>query len=350
MYGYQSPIPQMIQTGQFGAYSPMQQTNGYNPYINQQQIQVVNSQYQQPQQFNNNFVFQPINTNYTYYQEPRYNYYNPYGAQPYNNYYNPYGGAPQYYNNYQNPYGYQNSYYTNYQSYGNYSPFISPAQQQKMMNEQVELMKIKHRIAAGFYGKTIDEDELDRIVNPRNEVNMPTQEEIANAQETQFMNYLSALARLPVQYENNADIQAKYARMYSENMHKELDNHSMAEFFDEDLWKLQREEWIRQNISRSASRNLSKTYDSNEYNELLNMHKGSNPYINEILDNSKYDNNIDDLELGMNDVFNRERRRLNVLTGKVPSFISSEETQKRRSAWTSQIMDQIYKKGAAINV
>lgn len=346
MFQYQSPIPQMIQSGQFGVNSPIQQT-GYNPYMNQQQPQIYGNtyipqyqqpqvygnpysnitsigmpQYQQPQQ-NNNFVFQPINNNYTYYQEPRYNYYDPYGAGQ------------------QNP-------YAGYQNYGGYSPFITPAQQQRQVTEQVELMKIKHRIVAGFYGKTLDEEELDRLVNPQNKANIPTAEEVANIQEAQFMNYLSTLARMPPQYKTATDIEAEYMRLYSENLHRELDNHSMAQFFDEDLWKLQREEWIRENISKNYGRNLSTTYNSNDYNELLNMHRSSNPYINKLMDDSRYDNNIDDLELGMNIVYDKERRRQAILEGRIPSFISSKENQERRNKWTNSILDQIYEKGGRL--
>ena len=76
------------------------------------------------------------------------------------------------------------------------------------------------------------------------------------------------------------------------------------------------------------------------------MHRSSNPYINELLDNSRYDNNIDDMELGMNIAFDKERRRKQILECKVPSFISSEETQRRRHEFTSQIMQAIYNKGA----
>lgn len=340
---YQSSIPQMIQQGQFGVSSPIQQT-GYNPYTNQQQMyngyqynNMVPLNALPYNKANNNFVFQPINGYNNYYQPQRYDYYNPYGQQQ--NIYGGYYPPTQYYNP-----------YTGYQSYGNYSPFISPVQQQKMAAEQVALMKIKYKIAAAWDGKVLDEEELDRRINPQNEVNRLTVEQIAERQETEFINYVSALSRMPMQYENNADREARLMREYSANFHAEFDNHSLAEFLYDDLWKFEREEWIRENIIKSAGRNLSTTYNSNEYNELLNMHRSSSPYINDILNTSRYDNNIDDLEIGMNVVYDKERRRQAILSGKIPSFISSEETQKRRAAWTSQIMDQIYKKGAGIIV
>lgn len=331
------PIPQMIQNGQFGVNAPIQQT-GYNPYMNQPQFNPypynnmvpINAVYQQPQQ--NNFVFQPVNNTYNYYQEPRYNYYDPYGSRP------------------QNPYGYQNQ-YADYQNYGGYSPFTNAIQQQKAFAQQIELQKMKYRMAAAYRGETLDEEELDKIVNPRNEANIPSAEEVADRQHYQFMQYLSSLVNNPVQYETSYDREARYCREYSESMHKELDNHSMAEFFNNDLWRLEREEWIRKNVAKRNGRNLSKTYNSNAYNELLKMHRDSNPYTNQLMNNSLYDNNIDDLELGMSIVFDKERRRKAVFEGKVPTIVSSEETQKRREAWTNQIINQIYnKKGVVPNV
>ena len=75
-----------------------------------------------------------------------------------------------------------------------------------------------------------------------------------------------------------------------DNMHKALDDHSLCTFLEEDLWKLQREQWIADNISpNSRGRNLSATYNSNDFNELLRLHRSSNPYVDELLNNSRYD-------------------------------------------------------------
>jgi hypothetical protein len=309
----------MIQNGQFGVNSPIQQQTGYNPYMNQ------------PTQFNNmnplpnnnnGFIYQPIPQPY---QQPQYDYYNPYGP-PIN-------------------YG-----YNNYGYYGGYKPYISPQQQDKLFNEKLNMVKLKFRIAATYLGNTIDEDKLDQMLNPKNKINIPTTEELARRQEYDYVQHLSQIANSTYpQPESNAQMQARLINTYSYSMHQELDNHSLAEFFVNDFWKLKRDQWVRENIARKNSRNLSAVYDSKDYNELLNLHRSSsNPYINELLDTSKYDNNIDDLELGMNIVYDRERRRQAILNGKVPSFISSEETQKRRSEWTNAIINQIYGKGGQV--
>lgn len=331
---YQSPVQYMIQNGQFGVSSPMQQTDMYNPYMNQQQFNPycnnmvpINNTFQpqpQPQQ-QNGYVFQPVNTGYGCYQEPRYNYYDPYGYQ-------------------QVPYGYRNP-YAGYQGYGNYSPFVNPIMQQKMISDQIALTKLKYKIAASYHGMELNEQALDEALNPQRKISERSADEVAKWQNYRLLQNINNLVNSPVQYETNIDRQARYAREYSQNMHDALDHHSMAEFFSDDLWRLERETWIRNNISRRSGRNLSKTYDSAAYNELLQLHKSSNPYVNQLMNNSRYDNNIDDLELGMNVVYDKERRRQAILNGKVPSFISSEETQKRRNAWTNQLLDQIYSKG-----
>lgn len=344
-----SPMQQMIYTGQFGTSAPMQQqSSGFNPYAQMQQPQQFNNiapinpninnsttyygaNYVQQQSANNGFVFKPIEEGY---QQQKYDYYNPYG-----NTFNPYGSYAQQ----QYSYGYQP--YAQY-GYTNYIPYITPVQQRQIVNEQTELMKIKYRLVDKFFHRETDEEKLDQMLNPYNKANIPTIEEQKQTQFAQYMNFLSDLARKPDQVETEYSKNAAYIRAMSENMHKALDSHSLCTFLEEDLWKLQREFWIAENISpKSRGRNLSAVYDSNDFNELLNLHRSSNPYINELLDNSRYDNNIDDLAMGMDLAYDRARRRQALLEGKVPSFISDEETQKRRSAWTNQIISQIYNKG-----
>ena len=65
------------------------------------------------------------------------------------------------------------------------------------------------------------------------------------------------------------------------------------------------------------------------------------------MDQSIYDNNIDDTEVGLSELFDRERRRRNVLEGKLPTYVSSPEIQKARADYTKQLMDMIYRKEAS---
>lgn len=341
----------MIYNGAFGTNGPMT-SQGFNPYQNniipfgnynqpmmpQQQYQYNTYGIQQPQ--NNGLVFQPIG-GYIQQQSP----YGSYVQQQQSNYYNPYGNTFSQYNmSGYSPYG--NSY--SYSNYGGYSPFISPVAMQQYQNQQVELFKMKYRLANHYVGNEINEEYLDRLCNPNNPIHQKTEEQRSIEEDHRFMQYVSKVANGQIQVPRpQAYREADMLNQMSYNMHQALDHHSLCQFLEEDLWRLQREEWIRQNIKVNGNRDLSAVYNSNDFNELLKLHNSSsNPYISDLLNNSRYDNNLDDIEIGMNMAFEKERRRKAILEGKVPEFISSDETQKRRHEWTQQLMNQIYRKGS----
>ena len=341
----------MIYNGAFGTSGPMT-TQAFNPYQNniipfgnynqtmmqpQQQYQYYNNNLYGTQPQNNGLIFQPV----AGYQQS-----SPYGSyvqQQQSNYYSPYGNAFN-----QTSYGGYSPYGSSYNGYSGYSPFISPVAIQQYQNQQVELFKIKYRLANHYIGNDIDEEYLDRLCNPSNPIRQKSEEQITIEQEHKFMQYVSGVANGTIQVPKSyVQREADMLNQMSYNMHQALDRHSLCQFLEEDLWRLQREEWIRQNIKINGNRDLSTVYSSNDYNELLKLHNSStNPYVSDLLNNSRYDNNLDDIEVGMNMAFERERRRKAILEGKVPEFISSDETQKRRHAWTQQLMNQIYRKGS----
>lgn len=331
----------MIQNGMFGSSAP-NMNQGFNPYQNNMiqfgnyyppNYQFMQTGYiQQPQP--NQYVFSPVPNNQT-------NYYNPYG--------NTFNQQPQF--NGMNPYGNGMNPYQG-MGYNGYRPFVSPMMQAQIQNQNIQLFKIKFRLANTYLGNEINEEKLDVMCNPNNPANQRSQEQIQADEDFRFIQYAHrvSVGEIP-QCPTHADRVAYQLNLMSYNTHKEFDNHSLCEFLNDDLWKLQREQWIRENIRPNGNRDLSAVYNSNDYNELLKLHNSSsNQYMNQILDNSRYDNNLDDMELGMQMAFDRERRRKQILEGRVPEFISSDETQKRRHDWTQKLMDQIYRKGAAINV
>ena len=327
----------MIYNGAFGSNGPMN-NQSFNPYqgniipFGNYQPQYYNSYgIQQPQ--NNGFVFQPVGG----YRSP----YDTYVQQQQSNYYNPYGNTFN-----QTPYGYNN--YNSYNNYNRYSPFMSPVAIQQYQSQQVELFKIKYRLANHYVGNEIDEAYLDKLCNPNNPIYHKTEEQRSIDEDHRFMQYVSKVADGTIQVPKSyVQREADMLNAMSYNMHQALDHHSLCQFLEEDLWRLQREEWIRQNIKVNGNRDLSAVYNSTDFNELLKLHNSSsNPYVSDLLNNSRYDNNLDDLEIGMNMAFERERRRKAILEGKVPDFISSDETQKRRHEWTQSLMNQIYRKGS----
>lgn len=338
MFNQSSPIIQnMINTGQFGCQYP----NSYNPYQNNM-IPISQVNYNQPQ--NNGFIYKPVvdvnqyNGNYNPYSSNGFNQFdnginqfgNPYANnRPSYDYYNPYG---------QNMNGYTNGYYGG----------ITPSQYQKMLQGQNNVLKLKYSIAGACFNKQYTDSELERIVNPRARMQQMSKEELELQKEMHMLKQFEELFANPP-LETIGMRTAQCIHDMSENMHKEFDSMSLREFLDDNLWKLQREQWLKENI-KNRGRDLSRTYSSNDYNELLNMHRSSNPYINELLDNSKYDNNLDDMEIGLPGIMEMQRRRRQILEGKVPQFVSTDEAQRRRNEFTNQIMQQIYSKGGGHNV
>ena len=121
---------------------------------------------------------------------------------------------------------------------------------------------------------------------------------------------------------------------------------SLFQFLNEALPCLLQEQWEDTHLDRRASHNLSKAYNSSAYNELLKMHT-NNSYVNQLLDDSRYDNNFD---IGMNNTLREAIHGKSMLERKVPDSVTSPEEQKRRAAFTQEIINQIYKKGGMVNV
>ncbi len=341
-----SQLPEMINNGSFGTNQPI---GGYNPYANAQpmiqpfgfqQPQIFyNVQQQQmgnmmpigsfnynttafAQQSNQGFVFQPVTA------------YNPNPYQPRQDYYNPY---PQFNPQQQSPYSYG--------GYYGYSPFMSMQRRQEIINAQIAVSKLRCKIANAITGTVYDDDKIDQLYNPNNPANIKTSEQQdadRSWNEVQKFHQYS-INPSPIDYPEKH--LASFMQLQAKNYHDAFDSHSLCEFLEEDYPRLMREFWIAENIKKNATRDLSSVYSSKDYNELLNMHQSSNPYINDLLNQSKYDNNIDDMEVGLAEIFDRERRRRNLLEGKLPTYISSPEVQAQRRAFTESLMQQLYQKG-----
>ena len=347
-------IPNMIQNGSFGMTQPMM--GGYNPYAGgvPPTGQFYNQPMMMPQQqdYGNMIPIGSYNYNNTAFgmQQPQQQYTfqpamggynpNPYGRyagmQRQDDYYNPFPQFQQ-----QSALGY----FSNpYQGYNNYSPFMSMQQRQNIVSQQVQLAKIKARISCSITGLEYDEEVMDKLYNPNNQVNVKTPEEIdadRQWQEVQRFHYFSVN---PTNIDYPERHLANFMQLQIKNYHEAFDSHSLCEFIEEDYPRLQREIWISENIKKNATRDLSQVYSSRDYNDLLAMHRSSNPYINAILDESRFDNNLDDAEIGLQQIFERERRRRNVLEGKLPTYISSPEVQESRRRFTEELIGQIYHK------
>ena len=341
-------MTQYIQGGGFGINQPI----SYNPYNNQMPNNIINfgggyNPYQQQQQQGYTFQALPqFNTN---------NYYDPYATSYSNrsNYYSPYG--PDYNYNPQPQYGYPQYGYPQYgypqYPYG-YNQYSREAATQ-MMNRQkqsIEVQKILQRGLNNYYGITMTEDELDRMFNPMHPANRVSDERLEALRDFKEMQAIQEIQFSPQKHYFTDQLAAMYCIDAMNKARVPYDNHSLCQFLEDDLWRIQKQQWIDTHCKPNNGRDMSNTYDSAQYNELLNMHRSSNPYVNQLLDNSRYDNNLDDTEIGMQAVMERERRRREILSGKVPDFVSSPERQQARHEWTQQILNQIYGKESGKSV
>ena len=343
-------LQNMIIEGNFGNTTPNNYgyyNQQYNPYYNnisayQQQYAYNQPQYyynpQQPsnivpigqQNYNDNgYVFKPA---------PQSQYYN--GGY--------YGGGlgcnQQYYNN---GYGYNNGYSMPY--YGDYGYTLNPDGTERRMTyreaqqQQIDSFKIMIRCCDGFFGRTRTEEELEQIANPKPVIDERTQEQIQNDREFAEMQRISALQNMP-QPESNFQRKFRLLGEESYKRHQMYDNMSLFEFLNNNFWKLREQQWLEENVNRNSGRDLSRTYSSKNYNELLGLHKSSDSYTSQILDESKYESSLNDIEIGLGNIIEAQRRKKALLEGKVPTFISSEETQQRRSNFINKIIGNMYKK------
>ena len=353
-------IPNMIQQGSFGTTQPMMSGGGYNPYSIQPNMSYPpTNPYQQPMSYgnmipvgtynynstafsynntqpsNNGYVFQPVVNNIGYapnpyaYNQPRQDYYNPF----------PQYNRPQASGLFTQIYGQRQQ-----QPYSNYSPFMSMQRRQAMVDQQMQIIQLKYKIIATITNTSYDPEAVDRMYNPYNDANVKTPEQIDSDRAWAEVQKFTYFSQHPSQADYPERNMANYIQAKVRNLHEALDNHSLCEFVEMDLPKLSREIWIAENIKKNSTRDLSRVYNSKEYNELLSMHASSNPYLKEILDTSRFDNNIDDMELGLAQIFDQERRRISILEKPLPTYISSLEVQKQRHAFTEALLQQAFNK------
>lgn len=262
---------------------------------------------------------------------------NSYPMQRRDDYYNPF---PQFQQPYQG--------YRPFSPYMGGNPYMSVQRLAGYKQMRIGLEKQKCKIYCTYMGKEYDDDYYDRIFNPDHPMNQRTPEQYEADRE---WNYIQSLSKLfmapPTSMILTPELStAMYINNSRKNFHDMFDNHSMCEFFEEDFPRLMHEEWLRTNIRKNANRDLSGTYDSKGYNELLAMHKESAPYISELLDNSRYDNNLTELELGLRDILDRAKQAANRLTRPVPKYISSPEVQEQRRKFSEMLISQMYEKEA----
>ena len=293
------------------------------------------------------------NYQYNYNQYPAQMYYQYQQNAYYNNYYNPYGG----YNNY---YNYNNNRFLSDSnmrmmskswSHNTYqSPYVYMNNQQQVLNNRNKMFKLKAKIACKIVGVEYDEAYYDELLNPKSYIETPSPEEVRKSMEWRDIQRIAYFA----DHQNQVYVHERYVAythaQYNANFHNQLDNHSLCEFLEEDYPRLMREFWIRENINPNGSRDLSGTYSSTEYNELLALHANNGngvPNNNSMwVPTSTYiRKDEDDIEVGLEQIVNKlERYRQNKLksiTLKVPDYIASPEVKKMHHDFFSELAAQV---------
>lgn len=247
---------------------------------------------------------------------------------------------------YQYEYPYYNNPY-NYNRYGN-----NPMAVQQRQNEIIDLRKLRIRLAEGYLGNDIQDERLDQLTNPRNPANAMSEEDQGFLNMYRMVQQFNQLGMRPVQPLSQAEINAIQLNRARASFDENYGNDDMFTFFNQHSWRIFTEIHEHEDY-RDNSRNLSNTYNSAEFNELLNMHNSSNPYINQLMDDSRYDNNKDDFEVGINLAFERAKRNQQIRNSQTgigsSRYLTTPEMQQKRAAWTQQILENIARKGKPPN-
>lgn len=334
---YQNYSNDYYQPQQGYVFSPVmpQNTYGYYPYQQQQMMNYGYGQNYNLYQDYNNGYYQPQQYNYGQYRQ-QYSYENPYG--------NLYGG----YNNYNN--GYYQAPQGSYSLYGTGNYLSASAAQrdyEQKNREAFQTLMIKN--AYRVNGKTITDEEIHKMLHPEIKITERDREIARMDQKHMEMVQLSRTLRQMENMNIPSYDPMLFAYMEQQEKLKKYEDKSktLFQFFNEGLPCLIQEQWEDTHLDRRGSHNLSKAYNSSAYNELLKMHMSNNSYVNQLLDDSRYDNNFD---IGMDNALREAMHGKSMLERKVPDSISSPEEQKRRAAFTQEIINQIYKKGGSVNV
>ena len=216
--------------------------------------------------------------------------------------------------------------------------------------DKIKMEALKYKMVMKYYGNEVSDSEainkFDKVYNPQSVYKELSPEQIKKHNERQEFAYICNLGK-QIEYGSKI-VDPRYENMCTEQakMHQ-LDGHNLIQFFNDDLWRIKREQFIEQYIipKHNEGRDLSQTYNSTEYNQLLALHASNasraNPFVNQLMNDSRYDNNLFDDPVGMQAAIERELARAARMQEKLPAYISDEETQQRRREWTNEIQKQI---------
>lgn len=204
-------------------------------------------------------------------------------------------------NGYNNMGGYYSNNYNNF-----YNPYlamqqqkIQEAQMREMQKQQSGIYKRISRSVNRALGNDIDEDYLNKRYDYNTSYNNPNQL-TEDQMEDIKMNQLIDLYYNPQSYCNYENLRfiEMSNRIHDRNKQQFPDDTSLYDFM-ENSYKLYGA--ILDEQLRHSQRNLSKLYNSKQYNELIQLHSNGTGYFNTVFNNGMMNNNsnIDDMEIRM---------------------------------------------------
>lgn len=284
-------------------------------------------------------------------------------------YYNPFphlhGGDPNYSQNgtqanvysYMQPnYQYQQQQYYPNQGYRYNMPTSNYGEGSKFYDEYVNGYRAVIGGMCKANGGEVNQEVFDRMFYP-NRYARENQRKMTEAQRLneqnwnicmQYMRYGVPTNGTHIMSQTQLNI---YARELADKRWAEsIKDHSLWQFFNQDLWKWAYEEWKAENLVDN-SHDMSRTYDSEAYNQLLQIHyEREHPEAAAQMQEQEQQERptdgagnplVEDVPMGIGNTIDAINRRRNLLEGKVPKFVSTPAIQEKRRRFMNALAEQI---------
>ena len=257
----------------------------------------------------------------SYYQQPKYDYYNPYGAPiQQNNIYNGYNNQyyqPNMYNSYQQNY---------YNQMNDYAMGI------------YEMYKIRAKMASG---QNFDEAKFDERFKPKPySPRQYTKEELAIIEyEKKAPMYIGVIEK---PYTNDSIFLNAYIASYQ----KPYEDHDAYTYICKDVPKMLEQEWIMKN-TKEIGRDFSKFYDSNKYSQLLRFHRDNSELLMDLA--QKKLTNSEDYEMGLatvNRLLEEQKQayKNGILKNPLSDLTKNPELMKKRNDFINACLQRVQEK------
>ena len=227
----------------------------------------------------------------------------------------------------------------------------TPLNKNYAIDNITDILTLKGNIISGYHGETIDRnkiyDKIHELFYPQTTMIDPY--EGMSAEQRKNEEDWQKCLQATNSYNQPETISLKTAAVRAEinRQRQGLEGHSLYQFLNDDLWKLERDEWERNNLLRFEDRMLNKTYNSNHYLEMLKAHRMNLIMQGYIEADPEYDyGSVYSEDDHPKFVVDPVTGRKSIKFPSVPKYLHSEEIEKRRHEWTDMVINGKYKEAA----